>query len=436
MYQIPPGYRLDYESGIVSLGPYWNPYAESLVESLSLEDAAALALNELELIVKSALLGRRSACLISGGLDSGVIAAMASKIAKETGGQTSLLTLGPGVDSVEERFLQKKLARDLAVELVVSRRVAPRLQLEPLRALNRKMDAPAGGLFTGAYSQLMEEAVEHEFEVLFTGEGGDELFACTPLIIADLIGRGRLLAAVQALAFFASSDTSYTTHGLIWRFGMVPLIVSACGARFPAKLLGAPVEAELGFLTEFFGDFAGSVLAAYRSLAEESQREAESGASFSAHSCYQQIVEIPFYEAVWPYQHVGPQVVSPLVHLQVLRAAMALRLTDRVGTWVGYRPKEILKLIGQRIVSTAVWDHPKIGVSNLLARMTADMEGELVAELLSPGFEELGIQPSQRLLDPRNVPTGVSLYWSLFLTLKIWYEELRHGAAARKQTLG
>ena len=58
---------------------------------------------------------------------------------------------------------------------------------------------------------------------------------------------------------------------------------------------------------------------------------------------------------------------------------------------------------------------------------------ELVDLLQSDSLAQLGISPPRQLLDPRNVPTSVSLYWVLLLLLVIWFEELKNGVAQRRQ---
>ena len=109
----------------------------------------------------------------------------------------------------------------------------------------------------------------------------------------------------------------------------------------------------------------------------------------------------------------------------MFNAAMSLKLEERTGAWIGFRPKHLLSLAARTDIPQSIAFHPKIGRSTLLAQVTLGVEDEAAALLSNPTFEELGIRIPLHLSDPRNMPVNVSLYWTWLLRLSVWIEEFK-----------
>lgn len=437
--QVPPGHCLQWAEGSLTVTPYWRPQLDPELERLELAEAADRVVAALQSVAAGAALV--SGCMVSGGLDSSVVAATVRRCQKAAGGETHLLTLGHGVDSPEEQRLLGVLSGHLGLELCLPRQLTPALQLGPLRALNRTTGAPSGGLFTGLYEQLIEEAASRGIGTLFGGEGGDEVFHTSPQVLADLLRKGCWGAALGSLGFITSQDGDANSLNILAAEGLLPL---ACASRLHgtrrhlAAYLGRRTRAgkNMAFLKRLLGTFSSELDAVGESVATDLRRRRSEGWSFALYANYRQVLDVPFYEACWPYPGrgagAGVRVVNPLADVAVFRAAMTLRLDRRVGTWVGFRPKRLLAIAAGSGFPRQLGLHPKIGVSDLVARMTKGQEEELTGILRSERLREAGIEPDPDLLDPRNVPPSVSLYWALLLTLVIWFEELRNGAEQRR----
>ncbi len=442
--QVPPGHCLEWDDGQLKITPYWSPQHDSLVGTLSLLDAVEYVRETLEKVIDESEPFSSVGCLVSGGLDSSLIAAIVQRRVKTLGSSSTLFTAGHQIDCSEERQLQQILVRHLRTSLVVPEQEFPKLQLEPLRALNRSANAPSGGLFTGIYMSIMEEAARRGITLLFGGEGGDEVFRATPRLLADLLLRHRWKAALQALIFFTSLDGDSNFLQMLAREGLLPIL--ACSFSRPRNRFAQTIEEHMkknirnesnsSFLIRFLGAFNKELSSVDESVIEDLCIRQASGFSFSMYESYRQVLNIPYYEACWPYGEGGlganVRVVNPLSDLRVFRAAMSLRLDQRVGTWRGFRSKYLLRLVAGNSLPQSLRSHSKIGVSNLVVQMTQGMENELVQLLQSDSLAHVGICPDPLFLDPRNVPTGVSLYWVLLLLLVIWFEELKNGVAQKR----
>ncbi len=442
--QLPPGHCLEWVDNDLRIFPYWSPQSDSQVEKLSLSEAVEYVRSAIEKTIDGVRPVAKVGCLVSGGLDSSVVAALVQQRQRAIGSDAILLTLGHDIDCPEERQLQHQLAEYLHAELVVPSQNSSRLQLEPLRTLNSSANAPCGGLFTGIYTAMIKAAADRGITVLFGGEGGDEVFTASPHILADFILKHEWGAALQALGFFTSLDADSNSLQVLASEGLLPILSSSpsrIGKRV-ACLTESSLKGKtrnhhnLAFLARLLGESPEELNGVNAYTAEDFCHRRASGLSFATYSSYRQVLEIPFYEAAWPYYECGSgtgvRIVNPLADVNVFRAAMSLRLDQRVGTWVGFRPKRLLRLAAGDSIPQELSFHPKVGVSNLVAQMTQGLEDELIEILRSGRLEEIGINPDPHLSDPRNVPASVSLYWALLLVLTVWFEELKNGVAQRR----
>lgn len=439
--QVPPGHSLEWSSRGMRIKRYRTFLDDPYIETKEIQEAAAAVRAALQKAIAKQQPTRLAGCLVSGGLDSSVVAAAVHRHQRANGADTVLVTLSHGVDCPEERQLQTRIAAHLGVDLVEPIRITPRLQLPPLRALNRTAGAPAGGLFTGVYAEAIADVASRGITTLYGGEGGDEVFAPHPHLLADLLVRRQWASATQALGFLTSTDGSSHSLRTLVEAGLLPMASSSSSwiGQPVARLLRLstrrrPFErSRQRFLRQLLGPFYAELICAAQVADNDLRDRRSSGFSLSTYGCYQQVLELPFYEPSWPYQEEGlasgVRIVSPLAETDVLRAAMALRLDKRIELTVGFRPKRLLAFaVGADIHPGLALQH-KVGVSNLLLQMTDGQERDLVELLTAGTLGGIGLSPHPDAADPARVPAGLSLYWSLLLVLVIWFEEVRNSAA-------
>jgi asparagine synthase (glutamine-hydrolysing) len=136
--------------------------------------------------------------LLSGGLDSSTILACAATVARAGDGPVPPSFSGVFPDMVE--LDERRLARSVAAGFrstwtPVAIRAGP--IVPHALALQSRWELPVeypSGLF---FQPVLEEAHRRGVRVLLDGEGGDELFACEPLLLADMIRRGDVRGAVR-----------------------------------------------------------------------------------------------------------------------------------------------------------------------------------------------------------------------------------------------
>lgn len=180
--------------------PYWSPVARSGLDRLDRREAAETLWESLRSAVQRRLSGReRPGVLLSGGLDSSAVlaAAVASEgDERDPVGPPTFSVAFPDhpevdetryIDATAARFGSRNTRHDARVHSILSDGE------EFLRHWGVPQDFPQRGFFHGALTLAAGAGVD----VLLDGEGGDEEFGCDPYLIADLLVRGRLLAAAR-----------------------------------------------------------------------------------------------------------------------------------------------------------------------------------------------------------------------------------------------
>lgn len=115
--------------------------------------------------------------LLSGGLDSSVIAACAQRGLRDSGQPVvALSAVSPGQPG-DESFYIDRVARHLGIEPIkVDTAWGPAEALELLRTVTWMNDSPLGSFSNVAFYLLMQRAAEAGIKVVLSGQGGDELF--------------------------------------------------------------------------------------------------------------------------------------------------------------------------------------------------------------------------------------------------------------------
>ncbi len=193
--RIPPAHRAVLSAGSVAIEAYWRPRYEGVTGGSRQEVAERLRDAAFAAVERAAEGAHRPGVLLSGGLDSSCVAA---GLAARPGSPSPALALAgvfPLHPETDERELIEATAlhTNLPVELIAFDDRASILA-PALEHIDRwRLPPVTPNLF--AWRPVMARARELGVDAMLDGEGGDELFAFAPHLIADRLRAGRWLAA-------------------------------------------------------------------------------------------------------------------------------------------------------------------------------------------------------------------------------------------------
>jgi asparagine synthase (glutamine-hydrolysing) len=193
--RIAPGHRALLSAQDIAIEPYWSPRYEGVAAGSRQEIAERLQETAFAAVERAADGARRPAVSLSGGLDSACVAAgLAARRGSASGG-LAFAGVFPKRPDTDERALIEATSRHtgIPVELVPFDERASILA-PALEHIDRWSLPPATpNLFV--WKPMMARARALGVDAMLDGEGGDELFAFAPYLIADMLGSGRALAA-------------------------------------------------------------------------------------------------------------------------------------------------------------------------------------------------------------------------------------------------
>lgn len=178
---LPPGSfaRIELGAPALSITPvaYWNPF-----ESGGRTGAPGDVVGRVRDTVLDAVRLRLRAdvpvgVLLSGGVDSSIIAACASRLSRDARERVAVLSaVSPGQPGDESPYIDR-VADRLGIEPIkVDTAWGPAEAVELLRTVTWMNDAPLGSFSNVAFYLLMRRAKEAGIKVVLSGQGGDELF--------------------------------------------------------------------------------------------------------------------------------------------------------------------------------------------------------------------------------------------------------------------
>ena len=191
--RLPTGELVELEEGAPRRA-YWRPKYSGTLKGSRKELAEGLSA-ELERAVAKRLSARSSGVVLSGGLDSSIVTAVAARVKRVDSKLRTYSVAFPGAE-YDESWKVRSLTRPLGIE--------PNLfELEP-----------QGGLWTGLHRlkrwgvPLMTNAALIDIamvaaagaegtEVVLDGQTGDELFGHSPCLLADRLMHGRVMGALR-----------------------------------------------------------------------------------------------------------------------------------------------------------------------------------------------------------------------------------------------
>jgi asparagine synthase (glutamine-hydrolysing) len=185
---------------------YWSPRFGGAAEGDAAEQAARLRDGIAAAVERAASAAVRPGILLSGGLDSGTVAAFAAR------GRPlrSYSAVFPGQPDVDETPTIDALTQHLTLD---SRQVAVRQiqTLAPAESYIRRWALPPSSPLLAVHEPLLERAAADEVDVLLDGQGGDELFGESPYLVVDRVRRGRLEAAGELARVWAPHSPAWRT---------------------------------------------------------------------------------------------------------------------------------------------------------------------------------------------------------------------------------
>ncbi|MBI3696745.1 MAG: hypothetical protein HY238_18140 [Acidobacteria bacterium] len=237
--RLPPAHGLSFHRGRLQVFRYWDPAPLGQGLRWVTREEISRFPELLRKAVERTMECGRTGILLSGGLDSIGVAAMASEIASERQwpAPRALSVIFSGEFSEEP--VQRRVAEALGFPQTF---VDMRDYRSGRGLLGRLVDCTAGypwpplNVFSPAYSDLLRRARSQGCEVVLTGEGGDEWLTVGPDYAADLIrsGRWRELARLARTVLRSwNLPVLPALRNLLWTHGLRTLARSWIWRRAP-----------------------------------------------------------------------------------------------------------------------------------------------------------------------------------------------------------
>jgi len=180
--RLPPAHRLHWNPGTVFTHKYWDVRFEP-DHSRSVEEWGDVIRGALDEAVRIRRESRRTGAFLSGGLDSSTVVSFLHRQGVEALSAFSFRCRG-------ESFDESHYAKIVADAVHANHQVIEYTAEDILKAgsMVALMDEPFSDVGINIATYLLSKAAERKTELLFTGDGGDELFAGHPVYMADKMG--------------------------------------------------------------------------------------------------------------------------------------------------------------------------------------------------------------------------------------------------------
>jgi len=192
--RLGPGELIDFGRGSAQTREYWRPRYAGTIKATRAELADGLR-DELQRSAGRRLSPRTSGVVLSGGLDSSIVAAAASRSKPPAGVLRTYSAVFPGED-----FDESEKVRDLTTSLGIEPaafRIEPQGTLWLALQHTKRWQMPLVGAGALIDMPIVAEAARDGAEVVLDGQTGDEVLGFAPFLVADRLSRGRVLAALK-----------------------------------------------------------------------------------------------------------------------------------------------------------------------------------------------------------------------------------------------
>ena len=215
--RLPPGHCVELV-GETHTRSYWQPRYSGTLRG-SREELAEGLLGEIERSVARRLTSRSPGVVLSGGLDSSIVTAVADRVKQPRSKLHTYSAVFPGAD-YDEAWKVRSLTGALGIE--------PDLfELEPQGSLwlnlnhLKRWGLPLMGNGALIDIAMVEAASRAGIEVVLDGQTGDEVFGFSPWLLADRLKRGRALAAMGLARQWAGrTPTGREQRYILRRWGL------------------------------------------------------------------------------------------------------------------------------------------------------------------------------------------------------------------------
>jgi asparagine synthetase B (glutamine-hydrolysing) len=246
IHRVRPGHYLEVREGDVREVKYWQALPSSSDEWLGEREVLEQFEPKLLTAVGRCMQMEPGGLMLSGGVDSVTIGALATEYGRLHGGRRLVALSGrsdvPAGRTVQfpmEEEMQSRAAEALGMRHVVSRTsewtggvddVTSSLEVSP------DLPGPSRIYWVGTYMAFYRLAVSHGLDVMLTGSGGDNWLAVSDTHAADLIRRGRLGELKRFVAAAAGTGGARYRRAmkrLVWHGGLKPLLDTATARVLP-----------------------------------------------------------------------------------------------------------------------------------------------------------------------------------------------------------
>jgi asparagine synthetase B (glutamine-hydrolysing) len=224
--RVLPGHLLRIRRDSLSSERYWDPEVVSFDDNWQTEEVDRRFAFLVRRAVRRCLDQGPAAVLLSGGIDSAVVAASAVDVSREHDFDAPIALSVIAPPPAREEDTQKALASALKMPQLTYPADYEGILLDSLR-LNRVTAVPSVSVFRASFEALIQAAGRQGCRVVFSGDGGDEWFEPANVVAAD-----RLIALdVRALYGLWKTWSGYfpttartTLKAAVWSWGARPLV--------------------------------------------------------------------------------------------------------------------------------------------------------------------------------------------------------------------
>lgn len=234
VWRVPSGHVLDVRDRGETLRRYWDPGADGADDPTTDEEAIERFNEALRQAVARCVGSGRAGILLSGGFDSVSIGAIATMLARESGGRTPYaLSIKFPDPECDEEVVQRGVARTLGLShdlLPLGETLGGRSLLDAALELGRGWSTPMLNLWSPAYLEMARRGVREGCDVVLSGTGGDEWLNVTPCIAADLLRAGEVGQLARFMVVFQRSfrlSKPQLVRNMLWTFGARRLLGTA-----------------------------------------------------------------------------------------------------------------------------------------------------------------------------------------------------------------
>lgn len=431
--RIPPGQARTLSRSTIAMELYWQPSSLAGAQKRlpeGLHDVRQAMTHSIE-----RHLGPNDSVGIffSGGLDSSTLAALSVRLLNDAN-KVRLYSLDSSVSTKAEVALRRYLAASLGIALVELPLPQSTDLVSSWRHLNRTSSSPIISLLIEGDQALAESAAQSGVTIMFSGDGGEELFQTKRIALSDTLRQRHIKGSLNFLAYLNASNDDLLRTIITW--GVYPLLAHLANEQqwliareFSSHLvnkLPSPYRVSTD-LYQLFGQFFEE----WRSEVEtavhrDHHSRVKQGWLLNDYESYMDLLSAPAQVTDLPLRAGGTMVVrAPLLDPEIFSAITDIRLIDRAHVDMQSFTKQILRKVTQGLLPDPVRVHPKTNVSDLFWRVCRHHQREVTDLHNSPSLSKLGIIPNPNFDQLRDFPERKwGMHYMLMLALGIWLDEL------------